>query len=434
MTAVTYVTKKGMFDAVGMDTLGYADPKNNKILLRKGMDKETEKEVRSHEFEHIKKGEEGSFWGAAISAAGSYLASRQSSKSAKEASDVAQYVPYNISSGIGTSMFNGYSGTSALSGPYQRQRDRYLDQSQGFGSQLNQFFAPTRDQFRTGTNTAGNRSRQSFYDELLESNRFNNSGMSDGRFYAQYGVDRPKTFQEALNHWNMNSGQDGTLAEEFLNPQDYFEKSQASAGTDFDALNAETDNLFNNQGGEGIYDDAAFNEARDSWKSPEQVIYDRLFKMAEGNESLERSTLENRLFSQGMLGSTGGGHRTNALLDSQADKALGREQQAVTLAEFIQNQIQNRDLNANQAALGLDQAGLDQLRLGASVGTGNTAGANFINAAGQNNADSIAAAFSGFGNSLPDGIFNSPTTPPLIPNSGYRPPGYSTSGGYGEFG
>jgi hypothetical protein len=61
MTALRYVTKKQMIDETGMDTLGYAKPKNGLILIRKGLDKKTEHEVRAHEFEHIKKGEEGPF-------------------------------------------------------------------------------------------------------------------------------------------------------------------------------------------------------------------------------------------------------------------------------------------------------------------------------------------------------------------------------------
>ena len=63
MTTVKYVTKKEMVDQTGMDALGYAKPKNSLILLRKGMPKKLENEVRGHEAEHIRNGEEGPFLG-----------------------------------------------------------------------------------------------------------------------------------------------------------------------------------------------------------------------------------------------------------------------------------------------------------------------------------------------------------------------------------
>lgn len=89
MTAVKYVTRDQMKKQTGMDTLGYAKPKNSLILLRKGMSKKQEMEVREHEFEHIKKGEEGPFWGAVIGAGASLLGAKLGGDATRDASDAS---------------------------------------------------------------------------------------------------------------------------------------------------------------------------------------------------------------------------------------------------------------------------------------------------------------------------------------------------------
>ena len=67
MTAISYVTQKQMEDKTGFKhALGYSLPKEDKILIRKGLPKKKKKEVLAHEEEHIAKGEEGPFWGALI--------------------------------------------------------------------------------------------------------------------------------------------------------------------------------------------------------------------------------------------------------------------------------------------------------------------------------------------------------------------------------
>lgn len=63
---VQYVSRSTMIDETGMDALGYTQPHKERILIQKGLDKDTEHEVRKHEWEHAKKGEEGPFWGAII--------------------------------------------------------------------------------------------------------------------------------------------------------------------------------------------------------------------------------------------------------------------------------------------------------------------------------------------------------------------------------
>ena len=60
MTALTYVTPEVMEARTGFKTaLGYAFPKQDEILILKGLSKKVEKKVKQHEEEHILKGEEG---------------------------------------------------------------------------------------------------------------------------------------------------------------------------------------------------------------------------------------------------------------------------------------------------------------------------------------------------------------------------------------
>jgi hypothetical protein len=90
MTAIKYVSQKEMQKETGLKTaLGYAFPKEDKILIRKGLPKEKKKEVLAHEEEHIAKDEEGPWIPQAIAAAAAVLGSVISSKGAKKASKKA---------------------------------------------------------------------------------------------------------------------------------------------------------------------------------------------------------------------------------------------------------------------------------------------------------------------------------------------------------
>lgn len=192
----------------------------------------------------------------------------------------------------------------------------------------------------------------------------------------------------------------------------------------------------------GQIDWNAYNEAVANWRSPEQVIYDRLQTLSAPDEALERSSLENRLFAQGMLGSTGGRERTNALLDAQQQRGLQREIQSVGLAESIQNMIQQRGLAGLQAAISLGLLPNDYLSFGGNFGAQQaSAGANvgqiLANNGGQQ-ANNISAFFSSLGNNIgpSPGVFSNPGTPGFVPSSpvfgGGNP--YSFSSGSSGFG
>lgn len=75
MSTVTYVTPKQMESRTGMpNALGYATRSGN-ILIRKGLDRKTERKVRKHEAEHVARGEEGPFLGSIVGAIGGSLVS-----------------------------------------------------------------------------------------------------------------------------------------------------------------------------------------------------------------------------------------------------------------------------------------------------------------------------------------------------------------------
>lgn len=88
---VQYVSRSKMIDETGMDALGYTQPHKERILIQKGLDKDTEHEVRKHEWEHAKKGEEGPFWGpllgGLVSAIGARSAADAQSRSTQSALD-----------------------------------------------------------------------------------------------------------------------------------------------------------------------------------------------------------------------------------------------------------------------------------------------------------------------------------------------------------
>jgi len=81
--------------------LGYSQPDNDRILLRKGMPNKLAKIVKAHEFEHIQNGEEGPFaWGAVLGGLASGLLGSHSSRkassaqqrAAKEANELQKYM------------------------------------------------------------------------------------------------------------------------------------------------------------------------------------------------------------------------------------------------------------------------------------------------------------------------------------------------------
>lgn len=374
--------------------------------------------------------------GGGLSLAGSLFGGSKASKGASRGAEQAEFNPYSIYSGIGSGVFdkNAKTGRSTLSAPYQNKRDYYLGQGDFFNSQLDQFRPPTRDQFLTGYE-GGTAAEQALSFDQWAQGRGGNK--DDTQFRADFGRYRPESYSDARSHWFDWTDQEFTRPIQeaidkrgITNAQEYWEYARDGAAPSRSEYDDYLAGLNKGVLGDAQYDDEAFNEARAGYKSPEQRIYDRLFKLSEGNEALEKSGLESRLFAQGMLGSTGGAHRQNAQADAAYTRDLGRQQQAVTLAEEIQNQIQNRGIKSTNQALGIDNAGLENLRLGIGAGGGNVAAGQITAQNAANQGGAIANAFSAFGDN-----FSSGGAPAIGAGGSYGGSGlFGSGGGYTDAG
>lgn len=431
--------------------------------------------------------------GGGLSLVGSVIGGGMASDAASEAAQAAEYDPYDITSGLGTGLWEGQSGTAALSPEWQQQQQQYLGQSNLFNQQLMDFYAqPNISDYTTYANYQPTQTLEDFLAQQGAGTTGTGGGgvtgtggdivgsgvfTHPGDFQTSYASILNPTYdltaqpgyvesfdpsqggytalgngvyQSLLGGWQNQGGSyfipEGTslsdlpenIQQEILYTGDdgnIFTYAGGGTGTGGE-LTAEQQATAQQQyedylaGAGGTVDQEGYQSALDAYKSPEQVIYDRLSQLAEGGESLQRSGLESRLFAQGMLGSTGGGHRTAALERSLGEKGLAREQMAVTLTQQIQNMIQQRGLAATSAALGIDQASLDALRLGAGVGQSQAAAGaiqgGILANAGAQQGGAIANAFSSFGQNLPAGLFSSsPSTPSL----GGTSPGFG-SGSY----
>jgi len=89
---IDYVSQKEMQKRTGLKkALGYTFPKEETILVRKGLPADLKKEVLAHEEDHLAKGEEGPFpWLAAAAVASAVVGGVAGSKSAGKAADSAE--------------------------------------------------------------------------------------------------------------------------------------------------------------------------------------------------------------------------------------------------------------------------------------------------------------------------------------------------------
>lgn len=114
---VEYVSRSRMIDETGMDALGYTQPHKERILIQKGLDKDTEHEVRKHEWDHAKKGEEGPFWGpilgGLIGALGARSAADAQAQSTQSALDFERQ-RYNEMAPFRTSQINAVQNLNQL--------------------------------------------------------------------------------------------------------------------------------------------------------------------------------------------------------------------------------------------------------------------------------------------------------------------------------
>lgn len=106
---------------------------------------------------------------------------------------------------------------------------------------------------------------------------------------------------------------------------------------------------------------------------------DLLRQLSAPVEDRQRTELENRLFRQGRLGSTGGGLDQRALFRSQSDADMARQLAAIESGEGLQQRLFGTALKSLGAGLGIGDFSKDLFRIGGQLG-GFAAQANQFNA------------------------------------------------------
>lgn len=87
-------------------------------------------------------------------------------------------------------------------------------------------------------------------------------------------------------------------------------------------------------------------------------------------QEADRLGLENRLLAQGMLGSTGGGARTGALLGAQQQKDLAVEANAVQQAQQMIDLLRGRESADFAQAVGIGSMPMEYGKYGQGLGSG----------------------------------------------------------------
>ncbi len=138
--------------------------------------------------------------------------------------------------------------------------------------------------------------------------------------------------------------------------------------------------------------------------NPDDAMKSLLEKMrgvSRPGEERERLGAENRLFKQGMLGSTGGASQMGEIRQAQGMKDLMREIQAFTQAQQVQDQLQGRGMKFLQGASTLDDQAIKNLELGGRFGgmsaSAGAKAAQFPWEAAKNTSDATAAFWGGLG-------------------------------------
>lgn len=363
----------------------------------------------------------GSIVGGALSLGSALLSKPKSSGSgsysgaAQQAAQAAQYHPYDLTTGWGTAEFDedGYSATGTLAPLWQGWLDTHLFNAANQYDQLKPFYAPawadyspSLEDYITGYNQGTRYAADSFDDLTLRPYEAKYHG-------GQYGTDASFSIQGPDGRYLTVAKGTGTSNSELKKA---LEEAAIASGGDWDAFVSDIQSKkqrgsafnnvwvrtagqlagnmhkFNERGArlhqwdefiedfdDPIYDEDAYGlaeeaakaeweEAVANWKSPAHQMYQRLREMAQPGERRDRQSLENRLFQQGMLGSTGGHHRQQAFNEAIGQKDLATEQAAIGLSEQIQNNILSRAQSELAAAQGIQNMETGLLGLGANIG------------------------------------------------------------------
>lgn len=160
-----------------------------------------------------------------------------------------------------------------------------------------------------------------------------------------------------------------------------------------------------------------------------QLFTQRLGEAAAPIEERQRLDLENRLFKQGLLTSTGGAERLGALQQAQGQAELQRQLAGMQYGTQEQERLFSRALSGLQAGTEFDRLAAAQLgiagQLGGQATQAGIQGAQFGFQAGQNRADMLSSFFGNLGQGLANYSFSTPSSTPSYPSGGLFPGGYT---------
>jgi hypothetical protein len=109
----------------------------------------------------------------------------------------------------------------------------------------------------------------------------------------------------------------------------------------------------------------------------QQKFYEEQKALAEPGEQQDRLALENRLLSQGMLGSTGGSGRMGELQTAQSMKDLVRRSDAMSQSQQLLDLYRTRETGDIKQALGIGALPYDYASLGRGIGGGMSGAATY---------------------------------------------------------
>jgi len=136
----------------------------------------------------------------------------------------------------------------------------------------------------------------------------------------------------------------------------------------------------------------------------QEDFYQEQKALSEPGEQQDRLAMENRLYAQGMLGSSGGEGRMRGLQTAQSMKDLARRAEARSASEAQLDRIRGRQSSDFGAALQIGALPMDYANLGRGIGSGMSgaaqSGAAMRNTAAQNAADTTAGFWSQLGQTV----------------------------------
>lgn len=109
----------------------------------------------------------------------------------------------------------------------------------------------------------------------------------------------------------------------------------------------------------------------------EKKFYEDQKAISDPGEARDRRSLESRLLSQGMLGSTGGAGRMQTLLEAQGMKDLARRSQATAQSQQLLDLYRARETDDIAQSLKIGNLPYDYATLGRGIGSGMSSAATY---------------------------------------------------------